>query len=73
MVCRWCGKDPLEQRGHKPRLFCNASCRNKAWQKKRAERLRQEQEGTLLEAQAALVTVEHAVRTLRLALGGKVI
>ena len=71
MVCRWCGKDPLEQRGHTPRLFCNASCRNKAWQTKRAERLRQEQEGTLLEAQAALVTVEHAVRTLRRTLGGK--
>ncbi len=42
MPCLWCGKAPLEQRGHTPRLFCNASCRNKAWQKKRAEKLRQE-------------------------------
>ncbi len=42
MPCLWCGKDPLEQRGHTPRLFCNASCRNKVWQKKRAEKLRQE-------------------------------
>ena len=59
MVCRWCGKDPLEQRGHTPRLFCNASCRNKAWQTKRAERLRQE--GSLRGAQ---VERDHRVQNL---------
>jgi len=41
MVCRWCGKGPLEQRGHKPRLFCNNSCRNRAWQQQQKEKLRQ--------------------------------
>lgn len=41
MICRWCGKGPLEQRGHKTRLFCNASCRNKAWQRQFREKLRQ--------------------------------
>ena len=50
MTCRWCGKG-VEQRGHKARLFCNASCRNKAWQRQSRERLRQEQEKALREAQ----------------------
>lgn len=40
MVCRWCGKD-IEPRGHRPRLFCNATCRGKAWQQGRQDRDRQ--------------------------------
>ncbi len=51
--CRWCGKG-LEQRGHKPRLFCNASCRSKAWQKRRERELL-----------AALDEAEHALRKAR--------
>ena len=79
MLCRWCGKGPLEQRGHKPRLFCNASCRNKAWQKKRAEKLRQEQEGSLREAQderdreitASLDEAAQAIQRARVVVSGE--
>ncbi len=54
MKCRWCGKGPLEQRGHKPRLFCNASCRSKEWQRKRER-----------EVSAALGEIEAAAQRIR--------
>ncbi len=55
--CRWCGKG-LEQRGHKPRLFCNASCRSKAWQRKREK-----------EVSAALMEIEAAAQRIRRVVG----
>lgn len=58
MKCRWCG-NVLEQRTAKERLYCNASCRSKAWQRDRRE-------GAL----EALVRVEKAVLGLRRVLKG---
>ncbi len=77
MTCRWCGKGPLKPRGHKPRLFCNASCRNKVWQKKRAERLRQEgglhgaQEQRDREVRASLDEAAQAIQRARVVVSGE--
>jgi len=51
MQCGWCGR-PLEQRGPRERQYCNASCRGKAWQRRRKQVLREE-------------ALEEAVRMIR--------
>ncbi len=55
-LCGSCGT-PVEQRGHKDRFYCNASCRSKAWQRKRER-----------EVSAALGEIEAAARKIREAL-----
>ncbi len=60
MKCGWCGKG-LEQRGHKPRLFCNASCRSKAWQQKRQQTFEERDR----ELSAAVQEMEAALGKIR--------